>query len=107
MGYLLLWFGLGAMGSVTPSPAMLQRLIWVPVALNIFFNLGALVFTLMFPMDEAAAALVRNQLDERRLARAAAGEPTDEVAVDFVHEHPDQAAAFLKQHPEAIEEIKP
>jgi hypothetical protein len=46
-------------------------------------------------MDEAAAAQVRRQLDERRLAKAAAGEPTDEVAEEYVHEHP-----------EMIEEIK-
>lgn len=105
MGYLLLWFGLGTKGSVAPSAEMLQRLNWTPVLLNIFFNLGALVFTLMFPMDEAAALGVRRQLDERRLAKAAAGEPTDEVAEEFVHQHPDQAAAFARQHPEVIEEI--
>ena len=95
MGYLLLWFGLGAKSGLAPSSEMLHRLNWTPVLLNIFFNLGALVFTLMFPMDEAAAAEVRRQLDERRLAKAAAGEPTDEVAEEFVHEHP-----------EVIEEIK-
>ena len=106
MGYLLLWFGLGAQSGIAPSPEMLHRLNWTPVLLNIFFNLGALVFTLMFPMDEAAAAEVRRQLDERRLAKAATGEPTDEVAEEFVHEHPRQAAAFVQQHPEVIEEIK-
>jgi hypothetical protein len=86
---------------------MLHRLSWTPVLLNIFFNLGALVFTLMFPMDEAAAAEMRRQLDERRLAKAAAGEPTDDVAAEFVHEHPEQAATFAQQHPEVIEEIEP
>ncbi len=105
MGYLLLWFGLGAKSGVALSPEMLHRLNWIPVLLNIFFNLGALVFTLMFPMDEAAASDVRHQLDERRLAKAAAGEPTDEVAEEFVHEHPDQAMKFVRQHPEVIEEI--
>jgi GPH family glycoside/pentoside/hexuronide:cation symporter len=107
MGYLLLWFGLGAKSSVALSPGMLHRLSWTPVLLNIFFNLGALVFTLMFPMDEAAAAEMRRQLDERRLAKAAAGEPTDDVAAEFVHEHPEQAATFAQQHPEVIEEIEP
>jgi GPH family glycoside/pentoside/hexuronide:cation symporter len=110
MGYLLLWFGLGARGGVAPSAGMLHRLNWVPVLLNIFFNLGALLFTPIFPMDEAAAAEVRRQLDERRLAKAAAGEPTDEVAEEFVHEHPDQAATFVRQHPEptgAIKRLKP
>ena len=95
MGYLLLWFGLKAKSNVAPSSEMLHRLIWTPSLLNIFFNLGALVSTLMFPMDEAAAAEVRRQLDARRLAKAATGEPTDEVAEEFVHEHPHQAATFL------------
>jgi len=91
MGYLLVWFGLKA--GATPSPEMLQRLYWTPALLNIFFNVGALVFTLMFPMNEAAAADVRRQLDERRLAKAAAGEPTDEVTEQLVHEHPEIAGA--------------
>jgi GPH family glycoside/pentoside/hexuronide:cation symporter len=106
MGYLLLWFGLGATSSTALSSEMLHRLNWIPVLLNIFFNLGALVFTLLFPMDEAAASEVRRQLDGRRLAKAATGEPTDEVAEQFLHEHPLQAAAFLQQHPEVIAEIK-
>jgi GPH family glycoside/pentoside/hexuronide:cation symporter len=106
MGYLLLWFGLGEKGGVAPSPEMLHRLNWAPVLLNIFFNLGALVFTLMFPMDERGACEVRHQLDERRLAKAAAGEPTDEVAEEIVHEHPDEAATYVRQHPEVIRETK-
>ncbi|MGC3990866.1 MAG: MFS transporter [Chthoniobacteraceae bacterium] len=89
MGYLLLWFGLGAKSSGALSPEMLHRLNWVPVLLNIFFNLGALVCTLVFPMNEASAAEVRRQLDERRLAKAGAGEPTNEVSAEFVHEHPE------------------
>lgn len=104
MGYLLVWFGLK--GSATPSHEMLQRLYWVPALLNIIFNLGAVVFTLMFPMNEAAASEVRRQLDERRLAKAAEGQPTDEVAEEFVHEHPHQTEKFVRQHPEIIEEIK-
>jgi GPH family glycoside/pentoside/hexuronide:cation symporter len=95
MGYLLLWFGLDAGSSIVPTPGMLHRLNWIPVLLNIFFNLAALVFTLMFPMDEAAATEVRRQLDERRLENAAIGEPADEVAEEFVH-----------RHPEVIDEIK-
>jgi len=106
MGYLLLWFGLGAKNGVALSPGMLHRLAWIPVLLNISFNLGALVFTLIFPMDEAAAAEVRRQLDGRRLAKAAAGEPTDEVAEEFVHERPHEAAIFVQQHPEVIEKIE-
>ena len=105
MGYLLLWFGLGAKGGIALSSEMLRRLNWTPVLLNIFFNLGALVLTLAFPMDEAAAARVRSQLDERRLAKAAIGEPTDEVAEEFVHENPQQAATFVQQHPEIIKDI--
>jgi hypothetical protein len=58
-------------------------------------------------MDEAAAGEVRRQLDERRLAKAAAGEPTDEVAEEFVHNHPDEAAKIAQQHPEGNEEGKP
>jgi GPH family glycoside/pentoside/hexuronide:cation symporter len=107
MGYLLLWFGLNAKSNIALSSTMLQRLIWVPAILNICFNLGALVFTMLFPMDQAATAELRRQLDERRLAKAVAGEPTDDIAAEFVHEHPDQVAAFVKQHPEIIEESKP
>jgi GPH family glycoside/pentoside/hexuronide:cation symporter len=105
IGYLLVWFGLDAKSGAAPSSEMLHRLVRIPVLLNIFFNLGALVFTLMFPMDEAAAAEVRRQLDERRLAKAAIGEPTDEVAEEFVHEHPRQAPTFVRRHPGVIEEI--
>jgi Na+/melibiose symporter-like transporter len=105
MGYLLVWFGLK--GGATPSHEMLQRLYWAPVLLNIFFNLGAVVFALMFPMNEAAAAEIRRQLDERRLAKAAEGQPTDEVAEEFVHEHPRQTGKFVQQHPEIVKEITP
>jgi len=91
MGYLLVWFGLKA--GTTPSPEMLQRLYWTPALLNVFFNVGALVFIIMFPMNEAAASEVRRQLDERRLEKAAAGEPTDEVTEQLIHEHPEIAKA--------------
>ncbi len=97
MGYLLLWFGLDAKNTAGPSPEMLLRLCWAPVILNIIFNLGALVFTILFPMNEAAAADVRRQLDERRLAKAAAGEPTDEVAEKLAHDHPE-IIEKLKDH---------
>ena len=104
MGYLLLWIGLSAKSSVAPPPGTLQRLIWIPVLLNIFFNLGALVFTLIFPMDQAATADLRRKLEERRLTMALAGLPTDEVAAEFVHEHPDEAATFVKYQPDASKE---
>jgi hypothetical protein len=74
--------------------------------MSIFFSVLAVIFTLMFPMNEAAAAVVRQQLDERRLAKAAAGQPTDEVAEEFVHEHPRQTEQFVEQHPEIASEEK-
>jgi GPH family glycoside/pentoside/hexuronide:cation symporter len=107
MGYLLVWFGLDAHnGAAAPTGEMLQRLCWMPVTMSIFFSILAVVFTLMFPMNEAGAAVVRQQLDERRLAKAAAGQPTDEVAEEFVHEHPRQTELFVEQHPDVAREEK-
>lgn len=106
MGYLLVWFGLDGKSHAAPSQEMLHRLMWAPVVMNILFNVAAVGFTLMFPMNEAAVAAVRRQLDERRLAKAAAGLPTDEVAEEFVHEHPRQAESFVRQHPEIAEKTR-
>lgn len=106
MGYLLLWFGLDGKNHAILAPEMLQRLMWAPVLLNILFNVGALVFTLMFPMNEAAVAEVRHLLDDRRSAAAAVGVPTNEVAEEFIHEHPGVAEVFAWTHPEMVEEVR-
>jgi len=107
MGYLLVWFGLDVKSAVAPSPETLLKFFWVPAILNIFFNLTAVISTLMFPMNEASAAAIRRQLDERRLAQAAVGVPTDAVAEEFVHEHPHQTEKFIQQHPEIVESAQP
>jgi len=65
----------------------------------IVFSGFTLLMALLFPLTEETMKKVRLQLDERHLAQATAGEPTDEVAEDFVHEHPKEAAEFVKEHP--------
>jgi hypothetical protein len=52
-------------------------------------------------MTEASMAEVRRQLDERRLAAAAAGEPTDEIAEEYVHEHPEIAGEAAQPKPDS------
>jgi GPH family glycoside/pentoside/hexuronide:cation symporter len=104
IGYLLSWSGLDTKISAQP-PEVMHRLFWLAVLPNTLFSFGALAFTLLFPMTESGVAEVRRHLDERRLAKATVGEPTDEVAEEFVHEHPRQAREFIRQHPQVIEEI--
>ena len=63
-----------------------------PWLFSLAFHMFVLIvmgLTLKFPMSESAMAEVRRVLDDRRLELAEAGKPTDEVAEEFVHEHPD------------------
>ena len=98
VGYLLSWSGLDTKLSTQP-PHVLHRLFWLCVLPNIFFAFLGLLLTIKFPMTEAGMTEVRRQLDARRIAKAAAGEPTDEVAEALVHEHPEVAAAQVSLPP--------
>jgi hypothetical protein len=73
---------------------------------SIIFTGLTFLMTILFPLTEEKMKVVRQKLDEIRFAKAAAGEPTDEVAEEFVHEHPRQTAKFVLEHPEIVEEIK-
>lgn len=88
VGYVLSWSGLDTKAPVQPAE-VLHRLYWLCVLPNIVFTLVGLILTIQFPVTAASMVEVRRRLDERRLAKAAAGEPTDEVAEQIVHEHPE------------------
>lgn len=96
VGYLVSWSGLDTKLATNP-PEVLHRLFWLCVLPNMFFTFLGLMLTLKFPMTEASMGEIRRQLDERRLAKALAGVPTDIVAEEIVHEHtetisqPDEA----------------
>jgi hypothetical protein len=49
----------------------------------------------------------QNHLHEIRLANAAAGVPTDEVADEIVHQHPEVAAELRHQHPKRLDQDRP
>lgn len=103
VGYLLSWSGLD-MKIASQPPEVLDRLFWLCVLPNMGFTLAGFLLALSFPMTEAGMLKVRLQLDERRLAKAAAGQPTDEVAEEFVHEHPGTAGKFVSEHPDLVDE---
>lgn len=93
VGYVLSWSGLNT--KLTTQPAeVVQRLFWLCVLPNIAFTLMGLILTVKFPVTPEAMAEVRRQLDERRLAKAVLGEPTDEVTEQLVLEHPEIAEAI-------------
>jgi GPH family glycoside/pentoside/hexuronide:cation symporter len=81
-------------------PMKIQKGIFHTVmTMGIVFGGLTFIMALLFPLTEEQMKEVRLKLDELHLAKALAGEPTDEVAEEFVHEHPDQAAKFVKEHP--------
>ena len=88
VGYFLSWAGLNAHVEAQ-SAEFLTKLFWFCVIPNIVFSLAHLLLTIAFPITPARMADVRRQLDERRLLKAEEGIPTDEVAEEFVHEHPE------------------
>jgi GPH family glycoside/pentoside/hexuronide:cation symporter len=96
----------GKMVAAQPPQHVVNKLFWLVMIPSIIFSFLTFMMTLLFPLTEAQMLEVRRKLDEIRLAKAAAGEPTDEVAEEFVHEHPRQAATFVQEHPDVIEEIK-
>jgi oligogalacturonide transporter len=88
VGYILSWSGLDTKQATQPAD-VLHSLFWLCVLPNIAFTFLGLILTVKFPVTPESMAVVRRQLDERRLAKAAAGEPTDEVAEQLVHDHPE------------------
>jgi Na+/melibiose symporter-like transporter len=93
VGYVLSWSGLDTKLAAQPQD-VLHRLLWLCVVPNVAFTLIGLVFTVIFPVTPDIMADVRRKLDARRLQKAAAGEPTDEVAEKLVHEHPEMLKEF-------------
>ncbi len=103
----LLTAGQGARILATQPPDhVVRKLFWLVMIPGIIFSGLTFVMTLLFPLTEAKMNEVRRKLDEIRMAKAAAGEPTDAVAEEFVQEHPQQTASFVQAHPEIVEEIK-
>jgi GPH family glycoside/pentoside/hexuronide:cation symporter len=88
VGVFLSWAGLHAKETVQ-SPDFIGKLFWFTVATNIVLSGLHLLFTALFPITPKMMAEVRAQLDDRRLLKAEQGIPTDEVAEEFVHEHPE------------------
>ncbi len=105
VGYLLSWSGIDMKQTVQP-PEILNRLFWLCVLPNMAFTFAGLMLALKFPMTEEGMNEVRRKLDEERLAKAALGEPTDEVAEEFAHEHPREAVDFVEHHPEVVAEVE-
>ena len=90
----------GATLVATQPPMKIQkRLFHIVMTMAITFGGFTLLMAILFPLTEEKMNEVRLKLDERHLAKAVAGEPTDEVAEQFVHEHPKQAETFVKEHP--------
>jgi len=92
VGYIVSWAGLDTKLATQPSD-VLHRLYWLCVVQNLVFSLGALVLAILFPVTPETMREVRQKLDARRLEEAVAGEPTDEVVEQIVHEHPEIAEA--------------
>jgi hypothetical protein len=90
-----------------PPQKVARNLYWLVMIPGIIFSGLTFVMTLLFPLTEAKMKEVRRKLDEIRLAKAAAGEPTDEVAEEFVHEHPRQTATFAHDHPGVVQAAMP
>ena len=83
----------GRMLAAQPPEHVQHKLFWLVMIPGIVFSGLTFIMTLLFPLTEAQMLEVRRKLDERRLAKAAAGEPTDEITEELVHEHPEIAEA--------------
>ena len=81
-----------------PPLPIQKRLFHTVMTMGIVFGGFTFAMALLFPLTEAKMKQVRVALDERHLAKAVAGEPTDEVAEQLVHEHPKEAETLAKEH---------
>lgn len=70
-------------------PMKIQKgLFYTVMTMGIVFGAFTFLMAILFPLTEEKMKEVRRKLDERHLAKALAGEPTDVVAERFAHEHP-------------------
>jgi GPH family glycoside/pentoside/hexuronide:cation symporter len=88
----------GKLVAAQPPMPIQKRLFHIVMTMGIIFGGFTFAMALLFPLTEEKMKQVRAALDERHLAKAVAGEPTDEVAEHFVQEHPREAEAFAKEH---------
>jgi|GEM_PF-667423 len=95
----------GLLLAAQPPMPIQNRLFWMVMIMYLIFAAFTLLMAILFPLTEAKMAAVRAQLDERHLALALAGQPTDEVADEYVHQHPEDAREFVKQHPDADSDL--
>jgi GPH family glycoside/pentoside/hexuronide:cation symporter len=100
VGYMVSFSGFDSKLATQPD-AVMSKMLWLAIIPNIIFTFLTLLTAARFPMTEASMAEVRRQLDERRLAAAAAGEPTDEIAEEYVHEHPEIAGEAAQPKPDS------
>lgn len=98
VGYVVVWAGVDTKVAMQPQNVR-DNLYWLVVIPGIVFSFLTLWMTLKFPMTEALMVEVRRKLDLRRLAKAAAGEPTDEIAEELVHHRPAIADALRPAGP--------
>ncbi len=96
----------GKVAAAQPPHRIVRTLFWLVMVPGTIFSGLTFLVTILFPLTEAQMLEVRRKLDEMRMAKAAAGQPTDEVAEEFVHEHPRQTTKFVQEHPEVIEQVK-
>jgi len=88
VGYVVVWAGVDTKQLIQP-PQVLHNLYWMAVIPGIFLTFLTLMAALKFPMTEAVVKDIHRQLEARRLARAAAGQPTDLVVEELVQGHPE------------------
>jgi GPH family glycoside/pentoside/hexuronide:cation symporter len=90
----------GKVAAAEPPQPIIKRFFWIVMIPSMFFTGLTFLITILFPLTEEKMKEVRRKLDEMRVVKAAAGLPTDEVAEEFVHEHPRQTARFVRAHPD-------
>lgn len=76
------------LAAAQPPMKIQKRLFHTVMTMGIVFGGFTFFMAILFPLTEEQMKEVRRKLDQRHLEKAAAGEPTDEVAEHFVHEHP-------------------
>ena len=89
----------GALVAAQPPMKIQKRLFHIVMSMGIAFGGLTFLMAILFPLTEEKMKEVRLKLDERHLAKAVAGEPTDEVAEEFVQEHPKEAGDSPKDPP--------
>jgi len=88
----------GKQVAAQPPQPVVDRLFWLVMIPGVIFSGLTLLTTILFPLTEEKMLEVRRRLDEIRLEKAAAGIPTDEVANEIVHQHPEVIAEIRRKH---------